>query len=176
MLRWARKGGFSPRLCRAKSLLPCAIGAETSLRGRPGDNGAVTAPKAFAGLACWSAEVQNSPFWISSREMMVWQTRVNTTDCLHCSIVASCSGRMTLSATSSPDFLKNRISHFISFPEPASPPLPQAVLHQSNAFPAPGRVLDGSQIILLLFYWALFNVWPAELQGKNIFWSKFTFL
>lgn len=108
---------------------------------------------------------------------MVWQTRVNTTTHLHCILVASSSGSMTLSTTSSPDFLKKKVSHFILSPEPASPPLPQAILHQSDAFPAPGRVLNGSQIILLLsldlthFY---FNVWPADLQGKMFFWSEFS--
>lgn len=81
---------------------------------------------------------------------MVWQTRVNTTTHLHCILVASSSGSMTLSTTSSPDFLKKKVSHFILSPEPASPPLPQAILHQSDASPAPGRVLNGSQIILLL--------------------------
>lgn len=81
---------------------------------------------------------------------MVWQTRVNTTTHLRCILVASSSRGMMLSTSSCPDFLKKKVSHFILSPEPASPPLPQAVLHQSDAFPAPGRVLNGSQILLLL--------------------------
>lgn len=65
-------------------------------------------------------------------------------------------------------------------------PLPRTGLSSSSSghsspkrcfFPAPGTVLDGSQIILLLsldlthFY---FNVWPAVLQGKIFFWSEFS--
>lgn len=76
-----------------------------------------------------------------------------------------------ISTTSSPDFLKKRINHFILFPEPASAPLPQAVLHQSNAFPAPGKALDGSQIIFYYLIGHSFTSMYNLLNYKEKFFS-----